>query len=477
MRFKNNFFTQPEPEENTENTSVIPLTENEITEDLDSDTKDSEHDNTDFLTSQWEIQTIKLDKIVFNTSNFFSSNDNEEEIVRLAMSINSLGLLHIPLVQKTGEKYLVISGEKRIRAITLLGWKEVECRIVPENVNYKITLAQLEAANIEVRNYSAYEWLKLYQNYRKLYNELVQDGLIKSDFKQDASKLLGKSQRQIAKFSYISNNIDKLTEAELEDLKQDNLTINQAYKILQNRQQEENSSLSGNTTENNSTTFGNEISDTADTSELNNSTVAQSYAVSESAVEDSGSDNNSVNDTDSKTDEISTCVDNQTNDTNNIQSSDIISNKDTSETVDTLKPQNNTSTQPTAVPESAVQDSDNTHNSVIDADTKADEKSNNIDSTLSSVFSDDKRNATENVQNSGAIQNDKLLAILEKHKENKDVCSAISVSDEEVFGQLIVINSIPYIVTKVNDDSTDDKRKLSFELVAVRSDSVKRAVL
>lgn len=48
----------------------------------------------------------------------------------LAASIDELGVLHPPVVRPVGDKYELVAGERRLRAMRLLGWDEVPVTVV-----------------------------------------------------------------------------------------------------------------------------------------------------------------------------------------------------------------------------------------------------------------------------------------------------------------------------------------------------------
>lgn len=52
---------------------------------------------------------------------------DEESIKELASSIKQVGLIQPLVVRKDGERYFLISGERRLRAVKLLSWPSVQC--------------------------------------------------------------------------------------------------------------------------------------------------------------------------------------------------------------------------------------------------------------------------------------------------------------------------------------------------------------
>lgn len=93
---------------------------------------------------------------------FESGRGNIED---LAESITNNGLICPPPVFKKGDKYYLISGNRRLRAIKKLGWEELPCAIleemgdedllvksIVENIE-RLSLAPLARDKILIKNY------------------------------------------------------------------------------------------------------------------------------------------------------------------------------------------------------------------------------------------------------------------------------------------------------------------------------------
>ncbi|MBR2029256.1 MAG: ParB N-terminal domain-containing protein [Oscillospiraceae bacterium] len=117
------------------------------------------------------VETVATAKIKLNPANDYRERDNDESINSLAEDISRQGLLHNLVVsEKTenGEKtYLLISGERRLRAIRLLIERETEkvkngqngdpgryqtvnCRVV-RGLTDRQEMIMLDAANLQTR--------------------------------------------------------------------------------------------------------------------------------------------------------------------------------------------------------------------------------------------------------------------------------------------------------------------------------------
>jgi len=99
------------------------------------------------------IVQIRLDKIY--PSGDQPRRDRKHAVTDLAASIKKDGLLSPIVVTKEGEKYRIIAGERRFHAVSSLGWKEVECRIISREERDYFRIAVIE--NLQRENLSAEE--------------------------------------------------------------------------------------------------------------------------------------------------------------------------------------------------------------------------------------------------------------------------------------------------------------------------------
>ena len=117
------------------------------------------------------VETVATAKISYNPANDYRETDNEESIRSLAEDIDRQGLLHNLVVSEKVENgettYLLISGERRLRAIRLLTDREIEkvkngqpgdpgkyatvnCRVV-KGLTDRQEMIMLDAANLQTR--------------------------------------------------------------------------------------------------------------------------------------------------------------------------------------------------------------------------------------------------------------------------------------------------------------------------------------
>jgi ParB family chromosome partitioning protein len=77
------------------------------------------------------IQSIPVDKITLNPYQTRTQFDFEK-IQALAESIKTTGLLNPIIVSKRGENYILLAGERRLRAVKLLGQTEILAIVKPD---------------------------------------------------------------------------------------------------------------------------------------------------------------------------------------------------------------------------------------------------------------------------------------------------------------------------------------------------------
>lgn len=76
------------------------------------------------------VEDVPTNRILPNPDQPRRSFD-EESISELAASIRQVGLIQPLVVRRSGENYVLIAGERRLRAVKLLAWPTVQCIISP----------------------------------------------------------------------------------------------------------------------------------------------------------------------------------------------------------------------------------------------------------------------------------------------------------------------------------------------------------
>lgn len=119
--------------------------------------------------------------------------DRTNAVDELAESIRQDGLLSPIVVTKDGETYRVIAGERRFHAVSRLGWKDVECKIISRQDRDYFRIALIE--NLQRENLNAEEEADALIKLKK------QEGL--SDV--EVAKLIGKSRNYVTEILSISS--------------------------------------------------------------------------------------------------------------------------------------------------------------------------------------------------------------------------------------------------------------------------------
>lgn len=160
---------------------------------------------------------VDPDYIYFSADNPYSDNDTAEEIYDLALSIDALGLINpITLNKKSDTEYVLISGEKRYKAITThLHWKTIPATVF-EGISDEKAQLMLHEANLAVRQYTNEEKLTYYLKAKTYVERLIEKGEYKGGRQKKIANMLGVTTRQVRTYDTItehlsSDDIDKVT--------------------------------------------------------------------------------------------------------------------------------------------------------------------------------------------------------------------------------------------------------------------------
>lgn len=138
------------------------------------------------------IRKIAVDDI--HPSEDQPRKNKDINIDNLAKSLKEEGLLQPIVVTKSegDARYVIIAGERRFRAATSLGWKEIECRILSKDDKERFKLAVIE--NLQRENLDPIEESEAY---RRLKNEY-------SYSDSELSDIIGKSRNYISEILSIA---------------------------------------------------------------------------------------------------------------------------------------------------------------------------------------------------------------------------------------------------------------------------------
>ena len=187
---------------------------------------------------------IDVSFIDFAPQNTFAADDTDESIRELADSIELLGLLEPLVVVRDNDRYTLIAGERRYRAITqCLHWSTVPCRVFDgEALSRNRKQLMLHEANGQ-RDLSAGRQLQIFEEYNALLEEMMQNGEYTGAKLGLIAKKMQISDRQVRKYKRIA---EQLTQQEKEMLAAGELTVNEASRLAVARSKKaEPSSVSG----------------------------------------------------------------------------------------------------------------------------------------------------------------------------------------------------------------------------------------
>ena len=150
------------------------------------------------------VQQLDTALIDVNSSNFYEMSDLEG----LAASIELVGLMHPVIVRPNDERYTLIDGERRFRAMTeVLGWTEIFA-IVRRPANDVVEELMLIEANRPQRKMSAADLSKQAERYTELLAQLKEAGVaIPGRLRDRVAEALQVSSTKLARLHAIRENL------------------------------------------------------------------------------------------------------------------------------------------------------------------------------------------------------------------------------------------------------------------------------
>ena len=156
--------------------------------------KRQEFNNYDLLTA-YDIKSNSPELI--ELKNIIPNNNqprifNKEKVEDLVDSISKLGLIEPIVLKKNGNKYIIVAGERRFRAVKELGWEEIPAVITDANNEKCFEMALAE--NEKRKNLNPWEIGKAIQYLRQTKHKTA----------EEVSLLLGYSERYVKQLSSIA---------------------------------------------------------------------------------------------------------------------------------------------------------------------------------------------------------------------------------------------------------------------------------
>ena len=192
------------------------------------------------MQNRGHTENVPSDYIFPAKENVFNKNDTEEAIRELADDIEAKGLIHPLAVNKiSSERYEIISGERRFRAITnYLHWKSIPCMVF-DNLPEDVAALKLYTANLAVREYTTAEKFGFYLKVKDLITRMKDSGEFKGSMQKGIADALSITERQVRKYVQLEG----LSEELQQEVINGRMSINQALDSNKEKQAEkENSS-------------------------------------------------------------------------------------------------------------------------------------------------------------------------------------------------------------------------------------------
>lgn len=194
---------------------------------------EAEYEDTAILSKP---MSLNINEIIVNPDNIAAAHDDEESIRNLADSIEASGLIHPLTVNRIGEhKYMLLSGERRFKAITtFLDWESIPCTVY-ENLDKDMTVLVTVQANMETREYSVADRLALYSQLDIALHNLKAEGKFKGGVGRAIAKMMGVSERQISAYKKIIKNTTDEQRKEITNINRAVENIRQSEKTYAER--------------------------------------------------------------------------------------------------------------------------------------------------------------------------------------------------------------------------------------------------
>ncbi|MEE1154053.1 MAG: ParB/RepB/Spo0J family partition protein [Acutalibacteraceae bacterium] len=182
-------------------------------------------------------ENVALENIVpsdYNPYNEYDTQNDNQAVRQLADSIAVQGLIEPIVLNKVKDKYIILSGERRYKAIKLLNWKSVPAQVY-DNLDTTTANLILHTSNLEVRDYTSGQKLIFYKDVRKLLEDMKSKGQLTGGMQKALANMLHINERQVRKYERICN---ELSEDEQEQIINNEVSINDGYKVAQERKNE-----------------------------------------------------------------------------------------------------------------------------------------------------------------------------------------------------------------------------------------------
>lgn len=178
-------------------------------------------------------ELIDAERIDFSEKNTFAADDTDESIRELADSIKLAGLLHPLSVVQNGDRYTLISGERRYKAIkSFLGWEKIPCNVFDgADIDGDRQQLMLHMAN-QQREIGIGRQLEIFEEYSELLERLRENGVFTGKKLEIIASKMKISERQARKYRAIA---EHLSATEKQSLAAGEMTVNEASRLAHAR--------------------------------------------------------------------------------------------------------------------------------------------------------------------------------------------------------------------------------------------------
>lgn len=181
----------------------------------------------------FNLKEIDIDDLVPSKNNFYGIREIEE----LSASIKESGLMHNLVVRKLdNEKYEILSGERRYRALKSLNVTKVPCQVKELNdIDSELLLIK---ANAEQRELTANEKMEAVKRLEELYKKKRSNGeqIPKGKLRDIIGKDIGLSGTQVGRYQKVDK---KVIEPLKDKLDNGDITLTQAETLSKLNEEEQ----------------------------------------------------------------------------------------------------------------------------------------------------------------------------------------------------------------------------------------------
>lgn len=185
---------------------------------------------------------IHYKKLIGHEKNHYAMDNIKE----LADTIENFGILQDLSVKPLDNgMYSIVAGHRRHEAVKMLveergltKFEFVDCVLTDPDENETITQIKLHITNTTARELSDYDKMVAISELKRLFNEAREQGIeIKGKLRELIAKEIGLGTTQVQKYLSIAENA---SEDIIQGIKEESITIEDAYKTVKNKKTEEN---------------------------------------------------------------------------------------------------------------------------------------------------------------------------------------------------------------------------------------------